>query len=345
MKPKTVPQGFSSYQAAWIPDNEDYNQAFEEFDQLYDEKIVEMLDKDIENNKEIENEETIILATDNEKDIKLIDENETSGDDNFGIDFEVDDIDIPDKNKVKDDSNDEPDAPLNEEQLLEKLREEEIQDIEFPDETDIPVDVLGRERYQKYRGLKSFRASPLDPKENLPIDYAKIYQFENPNKTRKVVFSKLIGIEPGKFVTLYIKDVAMNILDKRSKEDGPIVVGGLVKFESKMSVMNLTIRKHSTYVDPIKSKDNIIIHCGFRRYLGNPLFSDHNPKCDKFKYRRFLHDGTFVATIYAPISFPPQPVLYFKDNKFLGSGTVLNVDPDRIITKKNNINSKYFKSS
>jgi len=126
----------------------------------------------------------------------------------------------------------------------------------------------------------------------------------------------------------------MNILDKRSKEDGPIVVGGLVKFESKMSVMNLTIRKHSTYVDPIKSKDNIIIHCGFRRYLGNPLFSDHNPKCDKFKYRRFLHDGTFVATIYAPISFPPQPVLYFKDNKFLGSGTVLNVDPDRIITKK-----------
>jgi len=101
-----------------------------------------------------------------------------------------------------------------------------------------------------------------------------------------------------------------------------------------MSVMNFTIKRHSTYTDPVKSKDPIIFHCGFRRYLGNPIFSDHNPRCDKFKYRRFLHDGTYIATVFAPITFPPSPLLVFKDNKFLGSGGVYNVDPDRIITKK-----------
>lgn len=42
----------------------------------------------------------------------------------------------------------------------------------------------------RYRGLKSFRTSPWDPKENLPLDYARIFQFGNYRRTRKRVMGE-----------------------------------------------------------------------------------------------------------------------------------------------------------
>lgn len=46
-------------------------------------------------------------------------------------------------------------------------------------------------RFQKYRGLKSFRTSPWDPKENLPRDYARIFQFQDFSRTRKNLFRQI----------------------------------------------------------------------------------------------------------------------------------------------------------
>lgn len=68
-------------------------------------------------------------------------------------------------------------------------------DAQFPDEVDTPQDMSAKLRFQKYRGLESFRTSPWDPKENLPIDYARIIEFADYNRRRKRVYKEREDVE------------------------------------------------------------------------------------------------------------------------------------------------------
>ena len=75
---------------------------------------------------------------------------------------------------------DEDDAPYDPEAKKRETLIRRAQDeMEFPDEVDTPGDRPARDRFARYRGLKSFRSSEWDPKESLPADYSTIYQFQD----------------------------------------------------------------------------------------------------------------------------------------------------------------------
>lgn len=120
----------------------------------------------------------------------------------------------------------------------------------------------------------------------------------------------------------------------------PILLFGLLKHEQKMSVLHLSVQKFSKFKEPIKSKDELIAQIGFRSFTCNPIFSEHNPKTDKHRFERFLPDQGFsVASIYAPITFLPSPVLLFRKKsatelELVALGSNLGVNPDRIVLKR-----------
>ncbi|GAU30187.1 hypothetical protein TSUD_311380 [Trifolium subterraneum] len=235
---------------------------------------------------------------------------------------------------------------------LKELKEAHAADEEYPDEVDTPLDVPARERFAKYRGLKSFRTSSWDPKESLPQDYAKIFAFDNFKRTQKHVLAKALELDEearedcipvGSYARLHIKEVPSAAASKLCTlaKTAPVTACGLLKHESKISVLHFSVKKHETYDAPIKSKEELIFHVGFRQFVGRPTFSSEFINTDKNKMERFLHAGRFsVASIYAPISFPPLPTIVLKrvgedsTPAVAAVGSLKTVDPNRIILKR-----------
>uniref|UniRef100_M8B6P0 Pre-rRNA-processing TSR1-like protein n=1 Tax=Aegilops tauschii TaxID=37682 RepID=M8B6P0_AEGTA len=200
-----------------------------------------------------------------------------------------------------------------------------ILNMEFPDEVETPLDVPARKRFAKYRGLKSFRTSSWDPKESLPPEYARIFAFDKFTRTQKHVLAKRAELDEesskdcariGSYVMLHVKNVPTDVASKLCHPSRrlPVVVSGLLEHESKISVLHFSIKKHDSYEAPIRSKEPLIFNVGFRQFTARPLFSSDNINCNKHKMERFLHHGRFsIASVYAPISFPPVPLIVLKN--------------------------------
>ncbi|XP_020175611.1 uncharacterized protein [Aegilops tauschii subsp. strangulata] len=246
------------------------------------------------------------------------------------------------------------DENLTKEQIeedIKRIKESNADDEEFPDEVETPLDVPARKRFAKYRGLKSFRTSSWDPKESLPPEYARIFAFDKFTRTQKHVLAKRAELDEesskdcariGSYVMLHVKNVPTDVASKLCHPSRrlPVVVSGLLEHESKISVLHFSIKKHDSYEAPIRSKEPLIFNVGFRQFTARPLFSSDNINCNKHKMERFLHHGRFsIASVYAPISFPPVPLIVLKNIDgqqpvIAAVGTLKSVDPDQIILKK-----------
>ncbi|EHH57571.1 Pre-rRNA-processing protein TSR1-like protein [Macaca fascicularis] len=201
---KKVPKGTSSYQAEWILDggSQSGGEGDEyEYDDMEHEDFMEEESQDESSEEEEEEYETMTVGE-----------------------------------SVHDGLYDEKVDEEAEAKMLEKYKQERLEEM-FPDEVDTPRDVAARIRFQKYRGLKSFRTSPWDPKENLPQDYARIFQFQNFTNTRKSIFKEIEekeveGAEVGWYVTLHVSEVPVSVVEC-FRQGAPLIAFSLLPHEQK----------------------------------------------------------------------------------------------------------------
>ncbi|PIK34033.1 hypothetical protein BSL78_29143 [Apostichopus japonicus] len=309
---KKVPKGTSDYQAMWIIESDqEEGSGDEDDDDDDDDDDDEMAAQDVDTD---DDDTASVAKTDNMETMSITSEIKANYDVHFDEETEL--------------------------EMLKKYREERENEA-FPDEVDTPMDD---------RGLKSFRTSPWDCKENLPMDYSRIFQFQDFNRAKKKALSKAPEgfAEHGNCITVHIANVPKSLIDNHPNGH-PLIMSGLLAHEQKMSVMHFAIKRHFTSEEPIKSKERLIFQVGYRRFSACPIFSEHTVG-NRQKYERFLPKDTsvVVATVYAPICFPPSSVLVFKENSsglhaLVATGTTLGSNPDRIVVKRAVLSGHPFK--
>lgn len=284
-------------------------------------------------------------------------------------------------------------------------------EILFPDEVDTPTDIPAQERFARYRGLKSFRTSPWDPKENLPFAYSHIFEIphyihyqrqvmqeaalaekaldsiqalradsmKSEKRDKRASFklkqyaarnaasvikgglplgedggedddamhgtggasgggggesvvsgktgtgggggadmslSDVLG--PGwtassQFVCIQLRNVPRSALYDCAVPGVPLTAFSLLRFENRASVMHYNLMRTDSYVEPLKSKEDLEFYVGGRCFDAKPLFSEADQKSDRNKLDRYFQHGRWtMASVYGPICYSPGPTLVFK---------------------------------
>ncbi|XP_030373387.1 pre-rRNA-processing protein TSR1 homolog [Scaptodrosophila lebanonensis] len=323
---KRVPKGYSEYQAAWIPEVEEVEEDEDDDD-----------DDDDMGDDPANNDDDDFMSCDNKS---FEDECEKRDSDTEEY---LDSVSVASDAAINDDKYDQQMDFQEERETLQKLKEARTDQL-WPDEIDTPLDVPAHERFQKYRGLESFRTSPWDAKENLPSDYARIYQFPNFDRTKRRILAEakeFDGVVPGSYISLYVINVPKSSWTafKSAHLADNVIVYGMLPHEHKMCVMNVILQRTPDSEVPLKSKEQLIVQCGYRRFVVNPIYSQHT-NGDKHKFERYFRPyETVCATFYAPIQFPPAAVLAFKVNPdstlaLVARGRLLSCNPDRIVLKR-----------
>ncbi|CAL8469855.1 g9397 [Coccomyxa elongata] len=323
-KKRRLPRGTSEYQAAWITDDI------------------------IEGDDDVSEEEG--NAADEHDDVRSL-AGGRAGTEAGGLmsEFGGDDTDDMAADLADDEDGDEADHK-------QRWREQQ-DDIMFPDEVDTPRDVAARVRFAKYRGLKSWRSSAWDPKEGLPREYARVFAFQNPKRAHKRAKAAAEavggpgdahGVPAGAYVTIHLARVptaaaaavVARVASLLRGELPPLAVFGLLQHETKLSVVNFSVRKAAALEEPLPNKSELLLVTGLRSYVARPIFSTDEPSGSRFKMERFLHPGRqTVLSVYGPICFGPLPVLAFLrapdgSLRLAASGTLRGCDPDRLVIKK-----------
>ena len=255
-------------------------------------------------------------------------------------------------------------SPEDEAQQLEEYRasrrKEANEDLEFPDEIELHPNVLARERLARFRGLKSFKTSTWETAEDRPHepeDWRRLLQFADYKGSKnKTIREALVGgVSPGTRVDVHLRAVPASLRNRPQ----PLSLFSLLRHEHKHTVVNVNMHLNSSVEEPLKSKEELIVQCGYRRLVVNPIFSSNdNTPNNVHKFDRFLHPGrSAIATWIGPLTWGAVPVLVFKQKtvedpeamdaadettgqpdtarlELIGNGTVVAPDQARVVAKR-----------
>ncbi|QGN18056.1 ribosome biogenesis protein TSR1 [Kluyveromyces marxianus] len=240
-------------------------------------------------------------------------------------------------------------SPEEEERQLREYREQEKDDLEFPDEIELDPNASAIETLKSYRGLKNLHNCVWDVDEKdpeCPKEWNRVLRVGNFKNTMKKLKKEAIRsaqVVAGDTVRLYI-DVPKFILEKIAEPKAEIfAVYSLLKHEHKNAIVNFSIERWEEYDKPVPSSEPIIVQYGIRRYIIAPLFSSaSNSPNNVHKFERFLHQNfVSVATCIAPVDFTQSPAIFFKTSptdpkgiELVGHGSFLSADHTRILAKR-----------
>lgn len=221
------------------------------------------------------------------------------------------------------------------------------EDLEFPDEIELHPNALARERLARYRGLKSLKTSRWETNEDRahePEDWNRLLQIPDYKRARKQADNDALvgGVQPGKRVHVHLRNVPLSFQHSHKSRD-PLALYSLLRHEQKRTVVNFSMTLSSDYPNPLKSKDEIILQCGPRRFVIYPLFSQlGNTPNNVHKFQRYLHPGqTAVASFIAPLTWGSVPALFFQPAtspggslNLIATGTSLPPSTSRVIAKR-----------
>ncbi|CAK7567004.1 MAG: ribosome bioproteinsis protein tsr1 [Sporothrix epigloea] len=238
-------------------------------------------------------------------------------------------------------------------------RTEAEDDLEFPDEIELHPHVLAHERLARYRGLKSLRSSRWNEKEDRPHepeDWRRLLQIPDYRSSRIRANREALvgGVAPGTRVSVHLaKGAIPEAVRATYSPSKPVVLFSLLRHENKQTVVNFLINLSADEPRSIKSKEEIIVQCGPRRFVVNPLYSQSGvTPNDVHKFARFLHPGqSAVATFIGPVTWGSVPTLFFKRTKastvpllpgvsappnmrLAGIGTALPPSTSRVVAKR-----------
>lgn len=245
-KPKRLPKGTSKYQAAWyLEDFSDSDSDLEDFDM-----------EDAE-----EGQSAHAHPADGEEGMDLDGKAMTEGGPS----------EYPQSEMFLDPS---PEDEADQIEAYRKSRKtEEEQDLEFPDEIELHPNQDARERLMKYRGLKSLKQSVWETEEDRPYEpeeWNRLLEISDYKRTATKFMREAWagGVKPGTRVSVHIRGVPLQFQQSQSR---PVAMFSLLRHEHKRTACNYSILLSTDHGMTIKSKTEMIVQCGARRMVINPV--------------------------------------------------------------------------